>query len=70
MSDNNNLPYNIHHKVKRSCLIKSFTRTDIPKKNHDERLGYQVEVFNKEALGYFEDSKYEDCRINAYSPFY
>jgi hypothetical protein len=26
-------------------------------------------VFNKEALGYFEDSRYEDCRINAYPSF-
>ena len=26
-------------------------------------------MFNKEILGYSEDSRYEDCRINAYSPF-
>jgi hypothetical protein len=26
-------------------------------------------VVNKEALGYFEDSRYEYCRINAYPPF-
>jgi hypothetical protein len=26
-------------------------------------------VLNKEALGYFEDSRYEDYRINAYPPF-
>jgi hypothetical protein len=33
-------------------------------------LGYQVEVFNKiEALEYFKNSNYEDCRINAYPSF-
>ena len=40
MSDNNNLPYNIDYKVKRTWVyIKLFTRIDIPKKNHDERIG-------------------------------
>ena len=35
-----------------------------------KKLGYQVEVFNKEeALEYFKDSNYEDCRINAYPSF-
>jgi hypothetical protein len=34
------------------------------------KLGYQVEIFNKEEiLEYFKDSNYEDCRINAYPPF-
>jgi Primase X len=34
------------------------------------QLGYQAEVFNKdEILEYFEDSNYEDCRINAYPSF-
>jgi hypothetical protein len=68
MSDNNNLPYNIHYKVKSTWVyIKSFTRTDIPKSWRKNWV--IVEVFNKEALGYFEDSRYEDCRINAYPPF-
>jgi hypothetical protein len=35
-----------------------------------KQLGYQAEVFNKEeALEYFKDSHYEDCRINAYPSF-
>ena len=35
-----------------------------------KKLGYQVEVFNKEEiLEYFKTSNYEDCRINAYPPF-
>jgi hypothetical protein len=34
------------------------------------QLGYQVEVFSKEeALEYFKDSNYEDCRIKAYPSF-
>jgi hypothetical protein len=33
-----------------------------------KELGYR-KVVNKEALGYFEDSRYEYCRINAYPPF-
>jgi hypothetical protein len=34
------------------------------------RLGYQAEIFNKqEALEYFKNSNYEDCRINAYPSF-
>jgi hypothetical protein len=33
-------------------------------------LGYQKEVFNvQEALEYFRESNYEDCRINAYPSF-
>ena len=32
-----------------------------------KRLGYQVEVFNKEVMfRYFEWSDYQDCRISAY----
>jgi len=42
---------------------------NIPKENYDKTLGYQVEVFNKEALEYFKSSNYEDCRINAYPSF-
>ena len=35
-----------------------------------KKLGYQVEVFNKEEiLEHFKDSNYEDCRINAYPSF-
>jgi hypothetical protein len=35
-----------------------------------KQIGYQVEVFNKEeALEYFKDSNYGDCRINAYPSF-
>jgi len=34
------------------------------------QLGYQVEVFSKEeALEYFKNSNYGDCRINAYPSF-
>src|SRR5205807_2213800 len=33
-------------------------------------LGYQLEVFSKEeTLAFFQSSRYEDCRINAYPPF-
>jgi hypothetical protein len=33
-------------------------------------LGYQKEVFSvKEALEYFRESNYEDCRIKAYPSF-
>jgi hypothetical protein len=35
-----------------------------------KELGYQIEVFDKEeALEYFKDSNYEDCRIYAYPSF-
>jgi hypothetical protein len=35
-----------------------------------KKLGYQVEIFNKEEiLEHFKDSDYEDCRINAYPSF-
>jgi hypothetical protein len=35
-----------------------------------KRLGYQIEVFNKEEiLEYFKESNYKDCRINAYPSF-
>ena len=35
-----------------------------------KRSGYQIEVFNKEEiLGYFKESNYKDCRINAYPSF-
>ena len=41
-----------------------------PRKIMTRQLGYQVEVFSKEeALEYFKDSNYEDCRINAYPLF-
>ena len=35
-----------------------------------KHLGYQIEVHNKhELLDHFEQSNYEDCRINAYPSF-
>jgi hypothetical protein len=35
-----------------------------------KKLGFQIEVFNKEeALEHFKSSNYEDCRINAYPSF-
>jgi hypothetical protein len=51
-------------------ILSHFQEPMFPRKIMTKRLGYQVEVFNKEeALEYFKNSNYEDCRINAYPPF-
>jgi hypothetical protein len=50
-------------------ILNHFQEPIFPRKIMTKRLGYQVEVFNKEALEYFKDSNYEDCRINAYPAF-
>src|ERR671927_840467 len=51
-------------------MLNHFQEPIFPRKIMTKKLGYQVEVFNKEeALEYFKDSNYEDCRINAYPPF-
>ena len=51
-------------------ILSHFQEPIVPRKIMTKDLGYQVEVFNKqEALGYFKNSRYEDCRINAYPPF-
>src|SRR6476646_8841464 len=67
MSDNNN------YKILEDGLdfiLGHFQEPIFPRKIMTKDLGYQVEVFSKEeALGYFEETRYEDCRINAYPPF-
>ena len=67
MSDNNN------YKILEDGLdfiLSHFQEPIFPRKIMTKDLGYQVEVFNKqEALDYFEETRYEDCRINAYPPF-
>ena len=51
-------------------ILNHFQEPIFPRKIMTKKLGYQVEVFNKkEALEYFKDSNYEDCRINAYPSF-
>jgi hypothetical protein len=51
-------------------ILSHFQEPIFPRKIMTKKLGYQVEVFNKEeALEYFKSSNYEDCRINAYPPF-
>jgi hypothetical protein len=60
------------HKVQDGLdfILNHFQEPIFPRKIMTKQLGYQVEVFNKqEALEYFKDSKYEDCRINAYPSF-
>ncbi|MGA9843677.1 MAG: DNA primase noncatalytic subunit PriX [Nitrososphaeraceae archaeon] len=50
--------------------LNHFQEPIFPRKIMTKDLGYQIEVFNKqEALGYYKNSKYEDCRINAYPSF-
>jgi hypothetical protein len=61
-----------HHKVQDGLdfILNHFQEPIFSWKIMTKRLGYQVEVFNKEeALEYFKDSNYEDCRINAYPSF-
>ena len=51
-------------------MLNHFQEPLFPRKIMTKKLGYQVEVFNKEEiLEYFKTSNYEDCRINAYPPF-
>jgi Primase X len=61
-----------HRKVQDGLdfILSHFQEPIFPRKIMTKRLGYQVDVFNKEeALEYFKDSNYEDCRINAYHSF-
>ena len=51
-------------------ILNHFQEPLFPRKIMTRQLGYQVEVFSKEeALEYFKDSNYEDCRIKAYPSF-
>jgi hypothetical protein len=61
-----------HRKVEDGLdfIIKHFQEPLFPRKIMTKKLGYQVEVFNKEEiLEHFKTSNYEDCRINAYPSF-
>jgi hypothetical protein len=61
-----------NHKVQDGLdfILNHFREPIFPRKIMTKKLGYQVEVFNKEeALEYFKESNYEDCRINAYPSF-
>ncbi len=58
-----------HRKVRDGLdfILSHFQEPLFPRKIMTKRLGYQVEIFNKEdALEYFKSSNYEDCRVNAY----
>ena len=58
-----------HHEVQDGLdfILNHFQTPLFPRKIMTKKLGYQVEVFNKEqALEHFKSSNYEDCRINAY----
>jgi Primase X len=51
-------------------ILNHFQEPVFPRKSMTKRLGYQIEVFNKEEiLEYFKESNYKDCRINAYPSF-
>ena len=51
-------------------ILNHFQEPQFPRKIMTKQLDYQVEVFNKqEALKHFNNSNYEDCRINAYPSF-
>ena len=51
-------------------ILNHFQEPLFPRKVMTKKLGYQVEVFNKEEiLEHFKTSSYEDCRINAYPSF-
>src|SRR5919199_2837228 len=61
-----------HRKVQDGLefILNHFQEPIFPRKIMTKRLGYQVEVFDKqEALEYFKSSNYEDCRVNAYPSF-
>jgi hypothetical protein len=72
MQNNNIVHDNIHRKVEDGLdfILNHFQEPIFPRKIMTKKLGYQVEVFNKkEALEYFKNSNYEDCRVNAYPAF-
>jgi Primase X len=51
-------------------ILNHFQEPLFPRKIMTRQLGYQVQVFSKEeALEYFKNSNYGDCRINAYPSF-
>ena len=51
-------------------ILNHFQEPLFPRKIMTKKLGYQLELFNKEEiLEHFKDSNYEDCRINAYPSF-
>jgi hypothetical protein len=51
-------------------FLNHFQEPIFPRKIMTRKLGYQLEIFNKEeAIEYFKTSNYEDCRINAYPSF-
>lgn len=51
-------------------ILSHFQNPLFPRKIMTKCLGYQTEVFNKdELLNKFEQSNYEDCRINAFPSF-
>ena len=58
-----------HRKVQDGLnfILNHFQEPLFPRKIMTKKLGYQIEVFNKEE--YFKDSNYEDCRINALGAF-
>src|ERR671939_259428 len=61
-----------HRKVQDGLdfILNHFQEPLFPRKIMTKKLGYQIEVFNKEEiLEYFKESNYEDCRINAYPSF-
>jgi hypothetical protein len=70
---NNDIDHdNIHRNVQDGLdfILNHFQEPLFPRKIMTKRLGYQIEIFNKEeALEYFKNSNYEDCRINAYPSF-
>jgi Primase X len=72
MQDNATDHDDIHRKVQDGIdfTLNHFQEPIFPRKIMTKKLGYQVEIFNKEeALEYFKGSNYEDCRINAYPSF-
>jgi hypothetical protein len=70
---NNDIDHdNIHRKVQDGLdfILNHFQEPIFPPENHDKKVGYQIEIFNKEeALEHFKSSNYQDCRINAYPSF-
>src|SRR5215212_6989942 len=61
-----------NHKVQDGLdfILTHFQEPLLPRKIMTKKLGYQVEIFNKqETLEHFKSSNYEDCRINAYPSF-
>jgi hypothetical protein len=51
-------------------ILNHLQEPKFPRKIMTKKLGYQVEVFNKEEiLEHFKSSNHEDCRVNAYPSF-